>query len=142
MARLRGRQAVYLVTVPPDWKPQRLWDWPPTFTDGQLVAKNLPPASALGYCRTYNKNRVEAQQQGGEPIGTWALYVRHLKPNWQGQPNGEQLDKAETVVDLQEGEAVQVGDSILVVKSVAPDRVIFDVDGPASVRKKGGPEAC
>ncbi|MFH1266677.1 MAG: hypothetical protein ABIK89_13185 [Planctomycetota bacterium] len=82
---LRGRQRVYLVTVPDDWRPQRLWDAPPTFAAGQLVAKNLRPTEAAGFCRTHNKQRLEASQRG-EPVGTWALYCRHLRPRWHNRP--------------------------------------------------------
>ena len=82
--RLRGKQGVYLITPPADWKPQRLWDWPPTFTSGQLVARNLTPANAAGYCRTHNKQAMESVLQN-EPIATWALYVRHVRPHWRNR---------------------------------------------------------
>ena len=86
--RLRGHQAVYLVTPPPGWKPQRLWDFPPEFTTGQLVARNLRPADAAGYARSHNKAAIE-QSQRGEPIATWAIYARQLRPNWRPRKQGQ-----------------------------------------------------
>ena len=82
--RLKGRQAVYLVMPPPDWKPQRLWDFPPKFSTGQLVARNLTPSNAAGYVRTHNKAALEHSQRS-EPIGTWALSVRYVRPSWRAR---------------------------------------------------------
>ncbi|MFH1923802.1 MAG: hypothetical protein ABIP48_28420 [Planctomycetota bacterium] len=72
---LRGRQRVYVVTVPDDWRPQRLWDAPPTFAAGQLVAKNLRPTEAAGFCRTHNKLRQCSPEIGGR------RYDRHTHQN-------------------------------------------------------------
>lgn len=81
-SRSKGRQAVYLVSPPPDWKPQRPWDFPPSFSTGQLVAKNLTPQTAAGYARTANKATLERFQRDKTPIDKWAIVGRHLKANW------------------------------------------------------------
>lgn len=83
--RLKGRQAVYLVDVPADWKPQRLWDVPPSFSRGELYAKNLKPKEALGFARTHNKNEVQAIQ-AGRGTGKWAIVSKHLRPRWRNHP--------------------------------------------------------
>lgn len=61
--RLKGKQAVYLVSVPTDWKPQRLWDRPPAFSQGVLHARNLTPRDAIGFARSFNKGAVDRLQQ-------------------------------------------------------------------------------
>jgi hypothetical protein len=89
--RLKGKQAVFTVRPAPDWRPQRLWDWPPTFTSGRLVTKNLHPRDAAGAARTINKVAME-QAARGEPIDKWALYVRYIRPKYrplQGQKGGQ-----------------------------------------------------
>lgn len=78
---LKGRQAVYLVDVPPGWKPQNLWHVLPGFTSGELHAKNLSMQSALGFARIHNKAAVE-RLQAGQPA-TWAIVCRHLRPSWR-----------------------------------------------------------
>ncbi|MGI6417269.1 MAG: hypothetical protein ACOX1P_16530 [Thermoguttaceae bacterium] len=87
--RSKGRQAVYLVVPPPDWKPQRLWDFPPSFSDGEIVARNLTPQTAAGYARTHNKAALERQQRQKLPIDKWAIVGRHLKANWHGSRQPE-----------------------------------------------------
>ena len=78
--QLRGRQAVYLCTVPDDFRPQRLWDIPGAIVAATLQAKNLPMRSALGYARTHNKAAVQ-RLQAGQSLGLWAIVARHLRPN-------------------------------------------------------------
>jgi len=85
--RLRGRQAVYLCRVPDDFRPQRLWHYPDRILGATLHAKNLRPADAAGFCRLHNKQQLEAFQRG-EPIATWAIYSRHLRPSWRGRKQG------------------------------------------------------
>lgn len=80
--RLKGKQAVYLILPTPDWKPQRLWDFPPSFTAGVLHARNLTPRDAVGFARGYNKGAVECLQRG-EPH-QWAIVVRYTRPSWRG----------------------------------------------------------
>lgn len=80
--RSKGRQAVYLVVPPPDWKPQRLWDFPPSFSAGQIVARNLTPQTAAGYARAHNKGILERFQRDKVRIDKWAIVGRHLKAKW------------------------------------------------------------
>jgi len=79
-----GRQAVFLVTPPDDWKPERPWSFPPFFANGQLVATRQTAAEAAGFARLYNKRALEQFQRDKEPVTSWAVVFRHLKPNWKG----------------------------------------------------------
>ena len=81
MNRLRGKQAVYLVCVPPNWKPQRLWDCPPSFSEGVLHARNLTPRDALGFARSFNKGAVDCLQRG-EP-SQWAIVSKYIRPKYR-----------------------------------------------------------
>jgi len=78
--RYRGRQAVYLVTVPGDWKPSSPWSVPPSFASGELYAGNLPMYQAQGFARTFNKRQIQARM----PDGKWAIVSRHLKARRHG----------------------------------------------------------
>ena len=82
--RSKGRQAVYLVQVPAEWRPDRYWSYPPVFSGGELVAKNLTPADAAGHARCHNKAKLERLQRHKQPVESWAIVVRHLKANWHG----------------------------------------------------------
>lgn len=53
--RREGRFAVYLVTVSPEFKPERYWDFPEEFFEPELVARNLPFYAAAGYTFVFNK---------------------------------------------------------------------------------------
>jgi len=79
----RGRQATYVVNVPADWKPQRPWTFPPTFSSGELIAKNLSASEARGFASAHNAAELK-RIQSGRPTGRWAIVVRHLKPNYHG----------------------------------------------------------
>ena len=83
---VKGRQAVYVCSVPPGFKPQRLWDFPAEILSARLHAKNLPMRDALGFARAYNQGQVQALQHEHRPIESWAIVCRHLKPNWHGHP--------------------------------------------------------
>ena len=80
----RPKQAVYLVSVPETFRPQRPWDLPPVAWDLDLHAKNLPMPDALGFARAFNKARVQASQ-AGQPIGQWAIVAKHLRPRRSGK---------------------------------------------------------
>ena len=86
MASRSGRQAIFLVKPPEDWKPQRPWSVPPAFTDGVLVAAKKSPREAASYARLHNKQALERQQRTKEPIPTWAVVFRFLKASWHGTP--------------------------------------------------------
>ena len=79
--RLKGKQAVYLVVPTPNWKPQRLWDCPPSFTQGVLHARNLTARDAIGFCRGFNKGAVEALQSGES--SRWAIVAKYIRPSWR-----------------------------------------------------------
>ena len=79
--RLKGKEAVYLVTPAPGWKPQRLWDWPPSFSQGVLHARNLAHRDAIGYARSHNKGAVE-RLQSGQP-SQWAVVSHYLRPKYR-----------------------------------------------------------
>lgn len=76
--RYRTGHAVFLVTVSPDFRPQRYWTWPDTFTDAELVGKNLPMVVAAGFCRTFNQRQVK-HLQAGEWDCRWAIATKHLR---------------------------------------------------------------
>jgi hypothetical protein len=83
MASRTGRQAVYVVTPPSEWKPQRPWSLPPTFTDGRLIGNKQSPADAAGFARLFNKDAMEISQRTKQPIAQWAVVFRYLKASWQ-----------------------------------------------------------
>jgi hypothetical protein len=89
-SRSKGRQAVYLVQVPADWKPQRYWDFPPIFSGGELIARNLTPSDAAGHARTHNKAQIVRSQQRKLPVQGWAIVGRHLKANWHDRGQGRE----------------------------------------------------
>ena len=85
--KYRGREAVFLVYPPTDWKPQRFWSIPPSFTGGELHAKNLVMREALGFARIHNKQAVQSQQQGNA-LGKWAIVSRCLRPRYRPAKGG------------------------------------------------------
>jgi hypothetical protein len=80
----RWKQAVFIVTTPPDFKPQRPWDVPPSFAVGTLYAKNLSIREAVGFARTFNKRAVQARERH-QWDHRWAILSKHLRPHrrWQ-----------------------------------------------------------
>ena len=90
MASRKGRMAVYLASVPADWRPQRVWDWPPEFGAAKLQEKNLTPPAAISFARVHNMEQMRANQHERRPIVSWAIVCRHLRPCWRNrQPQGE-----------------------------------------------------
>jgi hypothetical protein len=53
-----ARTALFTVTTPPDFLPQRAWDVPETFTDAKLYAKSLPVHEARNFARLWNTRQV------------------------------------------------------------------------------------
>ena len=76
-----GRYRVFLVKPPRDWRPQRLWDAPPTFEAGELRVKKATSGMALGFARAFNKEAVER----GGPVEQWAIVARHLRPEYRAK---------------------------------------------------------
>lgn len=94
MASRSGRQAVFFVRPPVDWKPQRPWSIPPSFTDGMLIANKQSPRDALAFARLHNQREIQKLQRSKTPIQQWAVVFRFLKPAWrdrssQGEKGGE-----------------------------------------------------
>jgi hypothetical protein len=66
------KAAVYIVTVPEDWKPQRPHDYPNGFTSGELHVKNVSGSAAVGAAFVFNKRQMAA----GLPDRRWAIATR------------------------------------------------------------------
>ena len=80
-SRRKGKQAVYIGTVPPDWKPCSFGSVPPSFTDVELFEKNLQMWQATGYARTFNKSQLQNRLPGRK----WAIVARHLRTRRIGE---------------------------------------------------------
>ena len=76
---IKGGTAIYIATVPASFRPQRLWDVTPEILSARLHSKNLAMSVALGFARAHNLAQVQALEHG-RPIETWAIVMRHLKP--------------------------------------------------------------
>jgi hypothetical protein len=71
----KGRESVFLVVLPEDYKPQRPWDVPDGFTAAELFIKNVAMSQARSFCRLYNWRQI----QRGLPDRRWAIVSRHLR---------------------------------------------------------------
>ena len=80
----RAKQAVYIVTAPPDYKPQRPWDVLPSFLSGELYAKNLTMNAAHGIARTFNALALRDHCHG-KWDRRWAIVSKHLKSRRHGR---------------------------------------------------------
>ena len=89
---LRGKQAVYILTAGPTFKPQRPWDWPPEASRVVLHAKNLPMRSAIGFARTFNKAQLQ-RSQAGTWDRRWAIVARHIRGSWKPR-HGSQPERS------------------------------------------------
>jgi hypothetical protein len=94
--KITGGTAVFICTVSPVFKPQRCWDVPDEILSARLHAKNLSMPVALDFARVHNIAQVQALAQDHRPIESWAIVMRHLKPEWKNHP---------LRVDAQEGGA-------------------------------------
>jgi len=74
----KGRQAVYIVDTPTDWKPTSCWSFPPTILAGELYVKNVNEAGAFGFAQTFNQAALKSLY-ANRFNGRWALAARHLK---------------------------------------------------------------
>ncbi len=83
--KIKGGTAIFICTVPPTFKPQRCWDVPDEILTAYLHAKNLAMSVALGFARVHNIAQVRAFEHGS-PIVSWAIVIRHLKPEWKNHP--------------------------------------------------------
>lgn len=73
------RNAIYLVTVSDDFRPQRPWDLPDQIIAAELLEKNLSWAHAVGFVRTFNKHAMGH----GFPDRQWAVAVGHARYRWR-----------------------------------------------------------
>ena len=73
------KAAVYLVTVPADWKPQRPWDYPPTFEGGELYVKNVSGTQAAGAAFAFNKKAIGDSMKDRR----WAIAARWVRQKWR-----------------------------------------------------------
>ncbi len=88
----RPYHAVLIVTVPPDWRPSRVFHLPPTFSEARYFAKRLPLPMAIEVARTYNRNRL-TEANAGQPVGTWCMQIRALKTRSFGNPDSRQTPR-------------------------------------------------
>jgi hypothetical protein len=84
--KIKGGTAVYICMVPPSFRPQRPWDTPDEILSARLHSKNLKLIIALNFARAYNMPQVQSLQDDHRIIESWAIVVRHLKPEWRKHP--------------------------------------------------------
>jgi hypothetical protein len=75
---LRAKNAVYVVTVPETFRPQRPWDLPPQTSDGELWAKNVTLSEARDFVRVFNKRQLLR----GLTDHKWAMAIKHVRCRW------------------------------------------------------------
>jgi len=83
-SRRKGKQAVYLVVTPPEFRPVRPWDVAPSFLSGELYAKNLSMDGAHHAARVFNKRAVQSRQDHTWDH-RWAIVSKHLKARRYGK---------------------------------------------------------
>jgi hypothetical protein len=71
----KPHNAVLIVTVPGDWKPQRYHNLPPEILSSRYYARGNPIHISLAIAEAYNRERLRP----GKWDGTWALMIRTLK---------------------------------------------------------------
>jgi hypothetical protein len=59
-----NRTALFIVTTPPDFRPQRAWHVPDAFTAGTLYMKNMSVHEARGFARTFNAKQIQLFEHG------------------------------------------------------------------------------
>ena len=80
-----NRTAVYLVTTPPEFRPDRPWTVPGAFTGATLYQKNLPVHEARTFARLFNARQVSLCQQRTWDH-SWMIVVTSCRPgNWAGE---------------------------------------------------------
>lgn len=73
--RKRSFASVLIVQLPEDFKPQRPWSMPPTFSGGELYATQLTHAGATGFANTFNTRQL----QDGLPHRRWAIAIMSVR---------------------------------------------------------------
>lgn len=78
MSHAGRKSAVYIVTVPDQFRPQRPWDFPQLFTGGEVFTRNVNVAQARGFVFCFNKRQMAL----GIPDRKWAIAAGHAKQRW------------------------------------------------------------
>lgn len=90
------RTALYTVTVPPDFKPQRAWHVPSGFTNGTLYMKNLAVHDARRFARLFNTKQVRLLE-AGQWDHTWMIVSSCCRPSkWRESNEQPQAVKGGT----------------------------------------------
>lgn len=92
------KEAIFVVTPSPDFRPTSPWNWPEDFTGGRLVKKNTSMQDARAYARTFNAT----QMQSGRPIREWAIAARFLRRRNRAPYRPESETRAEAVTEPME----------------------------------------
>ena len=91
-----NRTAIFVVTAPPDFRPQRAWTLPDTFTSATLHMKNLSVHQARQFVRLFNARQVQLLERG-EWDHLWMIVSSCVRPSkWtlNAQPAGEKRGAA------------------------------------------------
>jgi hypothetical protein len=86
----KARNAVYVVTVPESFRPERPWTFPDQISAGELYAKNLAMVHALGFVRTFNKRQLALNFAEHR----WAIVVKQTKFHWEPEPGSAVASKS------------------------------------------------
>ncbi len=73
--RKRSFASVMIIQLPEDFKPQRPWNMPPSFSGGELYATQLTHSGATRFANTFNKRQL----QDGLPDRRWAIAVMSVR---------------------------------------------------------------
>jgi hypothetical protein len=84
-------EAVLIVTVPPEWRPTRVFHFSPTFTEARYHAARLTLNVATEIARAHSADKLRTDSNG--PIGTWAIQIRALKTRAFGSPFSRQTPR-------------------------------------------------
>jgi hypothetical protein len=83
-----NRTAVYLVTTPPEFRPDRPWTVPDSFMDATLFAKNQSVTDARHFVRTFNFKQVQLCQSG-KWNHQWAIVSSCCRPSKWHEDDGQ-----------------------------------------------------
>ncbi len=77
MSKYPRRTAVYIATVPEDWRPSSPWTFPPEILGGHALVRNVPSEQAKATARSFNLGQLQA----GMTDHQWAIVVPCLRPS-------------------------------------------------------------
>jgi len=87
----RAKDAVFLVRVPEDFKPQRPWHLPERADSIELCLGNVAITHALGFCRVFNARQLRL----GLSDRLWAIYATGEVQREDLQPDATALGRLE-----------------------------------------------